>query len=199
MGKTINYKGKLYGRFGGKYFDTDKTAQDYDNLEEDQKVIEELLKIVEFIKQNHPEIEIPNKLDYAIITRNEAQRIQGKNDSLYLSAIEELKNNFDSYRKAIERGDNLYANLIFEDDLTQTKEELFTKLSILRGQNKELKKENEALNHVNKDHENYIKKLQGKVKEARSHEREIIEISGLRSRVIDMENFEKVFGKEDSF
>ena len=30
----MEYKGKLYGKIAGKYFDTGKTAQDYDNLVE---------------------------------------------------------------------------------------------------------------------------------------------------------------------
>lgn len=29
----MEYKGKLYGKFGKKYFDTGKTANDWDNME----------------------------------------------------------------------------------------------------------------------------------------------------------------------
>jgi len=28
----MEYNGKLYGKIGNKYFDTDKTSEDYDNL-----------------------------------------------------------------------------------------------------------------------------------------------------------------------
>jgi len=40
----MEYKGKLYGKLGHKYFDTSKTSEDWDNLE---KQISELKKDIE--------------------------------------------------------------------------------------------------------------------------------------------------------
>ena len=33
----MNYNGKLYGKIGRKYFDTGKTSNDWDKLEEESK------------------------------------------------------------------------------------------------------------------------------------------------------------------
>jgi hypothetical protein len=43
----MEYKGKLYGRLGGKmYFDTGKTANDWDVLEKRNTEMLEMLKVV---------------------------------------------------------------------------------------------------------------------------------------------------------
>lgn len=39
----MQYKGKLYGKLGNKYFYLEKTANDYDNLEEQTKALTEQL------------------------------------------------------------------------------------------------------------------------------------------------------------
>jgi hypothetical protein len=40
----MNYKGKLYGRAGGEYFDTGKTSEDWDELEANNKYLNQALK-----------------------------------------------------------------------------------------------------------------------------------------------------------
>lgn len=42
----MNYKGKLYGKFRNKYFDTGKTSKDYDLLEKQNKKMLEMLEII---------------------------------------------------------------------------------------------------------------------------------------------------------
>ena len=49
----MEYKGKLFGRICGKYFDTGKTADDWDNLE---KYNARLLKIIEENKYSESEM-----------------------------------------------------------------------------------------------------------------------------------------------
>ena len=53
----MEYHGKLYGKIGNKYFDTDKTSHDYDALE---KQVEKLKELNEFICL----IEFMEKINY---------------------------------------------------------------------------------------------------------------------------------------
>ena len=47
----MDYKGKLYGKFRNKYFDTGKTSEDYDLLEEqNKKIIEEIQDTIDDLK-----------------------------------------------------------------------------------------------------------------------------------------------------
>jgi hypothetical protein len=50
----MEYHGKLYGKFGNKYFDTGKTSKDFDKLERDnKKMLEMLNSIVENYKSGN--------------------------------------------------------------------------------------------------------------------------------------------------
>ena len=40
----MNYKGKLYGKIAGKYFDTGVTSEDYDGLIEQNRELVEMLE-----------------------------------------------------------------------------------------------------------------------------------------------------------
>lgn len=56
----MEYHGKLYGKIGGKYFDTGKTSDDFDNLEKQRdELLEALKELVElremkFMDGEHP-------------------------------------------------------------------------------------------------------------------------------------------------
>ena len=39
----MEYKGKLYGKLGHKYFDTAKTSEDWDKMEDEIKLLKEQL------------------------------------------------------------------------------------------------------------------------------------------------------------
>lgn len=61
-------------------------------IEELNKDIEKLLKQIEWCKQNYSINDIPEEeLNYGLITRNEAQRIQAKNEKILLDEIKKLK------------------------------------------------------------------------------------------------------------
>lgn len=63
-----------------------------DRIKELQEKVLKTLKGIEWLKQSHPEIKFPEELpEYGIITRNEAQRIQAKNEKQYTDKISELQ------------------------------------------------------------------------------------------------------------
>tara|TARA_B100000378_G_scaffold236018_1_gene202714 strand:- start:21147 stop:21392 length:246 start_codon:yes stop_codon:yes gene_type:complete len=41
----MEYKGKLYGKIGNKYFDTSYTSEDYDNLVKENKELKKQLSL----------------------------------------------------------------------------------------------------------------------------------------------------------
>jgi len=52
----MNYKGKLYGKIAGKYFDTGVTSEDYDRLiEQNAEIVSVLKRIVDFKKYQRDE------------------------------------------------------------------------------------------------------------------------------------------------
>ena len=49
----MDYLGKLYGKIGNKYFDTSKTASDFDKLEkQNTEMLEMLKKITSMYKES---------------------------------------------------------------------------------------------------------------------------------------------------
>ena len=55
----MDYKGKLYGKFRNKYFDTGKTSKDYDLLEkQNKKMLEKLAEVKDLLEAYPSEAEM---------------------------------------------------------------------------------------------------------------------------------------------
>lgn len=47
----MEYHGKLYGKYSGKYFDTGKTAKDFDTLEKENKELKQSIAV--YCREEH--------------------------------------------------------------------------------------------------------------------------------------------------
>ena len=66
----MEYKGKLYGKIGNKYFDTSKTSDDYDNLDQQNK---QLLEDIEQLKNK-----VSNWMDKYTEVNEENKKLQSE-------------------------------------------------------------------------------------------------------------------------